>query len=119
MAWPPRIRSSQMSQASTTVWCFPEGRSLEQDVARVVAPDGRLAMYVRTDQPSLQLYTGNFLAGTPARGGGEYGAYAGFALETQGLVDATKHAHFPSISLRPGEVYEQRTAYRFEALDES
>ena len=96
---------------------FSEGRGPEQEVARVLAPDGRLAMYVRTDQPSLQLYTGNFLAGTPARGGGEYGAYAGFALETQGFVDATKHAHFPSISLLPGEVYKQRTAYAFEARD--
>lgn len=93
---------------------FAEGRELDREVARVVAPDGRLAMTLWTDQPCVQLYTGNFLAGTPARGGRQYGAHAGLALEAQGLVDATKHAHFPTTLLRPGEVYEQQTVLGFE-----
>ena len=84
-----------------------------REVAQVTSPDGHLRMHMWTDQPSLQLYTGNFMAGTPGRGGVAYGANAGVCLEAQKLPDATKHVGFPSIVLRPSEVYRQTTAYGF------
>lgn len=93
---------------------FQEPRDLGDPVARAISPDGRLAMSMWTDQPTVQLYTGNFLEGTPARGGGAYGPFAGFALETQGYIDATRHPTLPSMVLRPGETYAHRTAFAFE-----
>ena len=40
-------------------------------------------MSVFTDAPALQLYSGNYLAGTPARDGGSYANHAGVALESE------------------------------------
>jgi aldose 1-epimerase len=37
------------------------------------------------------------------------------ALETQGWPDAVNHDNFPSILLRPGDVYTQTCIYRFSA----
>ncbi len=85
-----------------------------REVAHVESPDGLLRMTLATDQPSLQLYTGNFLEGTPGPAGHIYGVNAGICLEAQGLPDASKHPGFPSIIIRPGELYQQRTIYRFE-----
>lgn len=85
--------------------------------AEVTAPDGRLRLEVETDQPSLQLYTGHHLGeGAPPLGGIPHRANAGFCLEAQGLVDAPNRRHFPSVTLRPGEVYRQTTLYRFRPL---
>ncbi len=85
--------------------------------ARATAPDGRLALEVETDQPSLQLYTAGFLAPSPlASGGLAHGPHAGFCLEAQGFVDAPNRRNFPSVILRPGEVYRQETTYRLLAL---
>ena len=45
--------------------------------------DGQVQMSVFTDAPALQLYSGNYLAGTPARDGGSYANHAGVALESE------------------------------------
>ena len=37
----------------------------------------------------------------------------GFALETQHYPDSPNHANFPSTVLRPGDVYETTTIYKF------
>jgi len=37
----------------------------------------------------------------------------GFALETQHYPDSPNHANFPSTVLRPGQVYETTTIYKF------
>lgn len=85
--------------------------------ARATAPDGRLALEVVTDQPSLQLYTAGFLSHSPfAAYGLAHGPHAGFCLEAQGFVDAPNHRNFPSVILRPGEAYGHETTYRLLAL---
>ncbi|CAM3779183.1 Aldose 1-epimerase [Vibrio aerogenes CECT 7868] len=84
--------------------------------AVVSSPDRSVTMKVYTDKPALQLYTGNWLAGEPDRCGGEYGDYAGFALETQFLPDSPHHPEWDqeSCMLLPGEEYRYRTTYLFE-----
>ena len=42
-------------------------------VARVAEPDSGRTLEVLTTQPGMQFYTGNYLAGEPARSGGQYG----------------------------------------------
>ncbi|NVK29476.1 MAG: galactose mutarotase [Gammaproteobacteria bacterium] len=82
-------------------------------VGRLTASDESLAMDIHTDQPSIQLYSGNGLEGIKGRNG-PYRAYAGYAIETQGYPDSPNHAHFPNCILRPSEQYQHRTRYAFK-----
>ncbi|WP_075180743.1 galactose-1-epimerase [Pantoea sp. 1.19] len=91
--------------------------SLAQPVARLAAADGRLTLAVYTDAPALQLYTGNWLHGTPNRTGGEYADYAGIALESGWLADSPNHPEWPQPDcwLQPGETRHATTRYHFLA----
>lgn len=92
-------------------------------VARVThGPSGRW-MEVESNQPGVQFYTGNFLPddykGRPPLLGREktpYYKHGGFCLETQKYPDAPHHEHFPSIILRPGELYEHVINFKFGTL---
>jgi aldose 1-epimerase len=71
-------------------------------------------MEVSTDQPGVQLYTGNFLDGTlTGKGGIPCNQRTALCLETQHFPDSPNHENFPSTVLRPGEVYTQTTIYHF------
>jgi aldose 1-epimerase len=80
-------------------------------------PGTGIALWVYTDQPGLQLYTANHLAGDlVGTSGRAYGPGAGFALETQAFPDAPNHIGepgWPSVVLRPGDVLTSQTTYRF------
>ena len=82
--------------------------------AEVEAGDGRVSLQLYTRLPGLQFYSGNYLAGTPARQG-EYVQHAGLALEPQFSPDSPNHPEWPDCVLRPGQRYEQALHYRFLA----
>ncbi|MTD40640.1 galactose-1-epimerase [Erwinia sp. CPCC 100877] len=86
-----------------------------QPAAHLWSSDGRLLMTVYTSAPALQLYTGNFLAGTPAREQGEYANYQGVALESGFLPDSPNHPEWPQpdVILKPGQTYRSLTVYQF------
>ncbi len=86
-----------------------------RECARLEEPLSGRVMSVATTCPGVQLYTANFLAGTPARGGGEYGARQGLCLETQFFPDTPNQPHFPSTRLAPGVVWQQATTFSFSA----
>ncbi len=81
--------------------------------ARLTEPTTGRTLEVHTDQPGLQVYTGNHLdgslAGPSAR---RYRQGDGVALETQRLPDAPNHDWMPSAVLEPGQVYRSRTEWR-------
>ena len=84
--------------------------------ARVHEPTTGRTLELFTDQPGLQLYTGNFLDGTAnGRAGATYPFRTAFCLEPQRFPDAPNQPEFPSATLRPGEVYEHTLVYRFSA----
>jgi aldose 1-epimerase len=68
---------------------------------------------VRTSQPGLQFYSGNFLDGKPSGSGTVFGHRTGLCLETQHFPDSPNRPGFPSSILRPGEVYSQKTLFVF------
>ncbi|MDN3667544.1 aldose epimerase family protein [Algibacter miyuki] len=69
---------------------------------------------VFTDEPGIQLYSGNFLDGTlPSKQGGTYNYRSGFCLETQHYPDAPNQKSFPSVVLSPGETYTSNTLFKF------
>jgi aldose 1-epimerase len=71
-------------------------------------------MEVYTDQPGLQFYSGNFLDGTiSGKGGVVYKHRTALCLEAQHYPDSPNKSNFPSVTLRPGEVYKQTTIYKF------
>jgi aldose 1-epimerase len=76
------------------------------------AKSGR-SMTVLTDQPGIQFYTGNYLAGPKGRGGKPYSKYGGLCLETQRFPDSPNQPSFPSTVLRPGALFRSVTIHRF------
>jgi aldose 1-epimerase len=84
--------------------------------ATVKSPRNGLALEVWTTEPGLQIYDcHNMTFAAPGHDGRHYGQGAGLALEAQRFPDSPNRPHFPSAVLRPGEVYRQRTEYRFKA----
>ncbi len=82
--------------------------------AKVVHHATGRVMEVRTTEPGLQFYTGNFLDGTlRGKGGTQYRKHSGFCLETQKYPDSPNRPEFPTSILLPGETYSQTTIYRF------
>lgn len=85
--------------------------------ARVEEPNSGRVMEVRTTEPGMQLYVGNFLDGKSiGKAGKPYGEYSGLCLETQRFPDTPNQPTFPSATLRPGETYTSRTVYAFSVL---
>lgn len=81
---------------------------------RLVSPTGDLTLEMTTDQPGLQVYTGQGLEQVVAGGARpDYPAFAGVALEPQVFPDSPHHPEWPSAVLRPGEEYRHVTAWRF------
>jgi aldose 1-epimerase len=70
-------------------------------------------MEVFSDQPGVQFYCGNFLNGSlKGKDGINYQHRTGLCLEAQHFPDSPNHPEFPSVILRPGEVYRQTTIYK-------
>jgi aldose 1-epimerase len=96
----------------------PAGHAMRL-AARVVEPKSGRTMEVRTTEPAIQLYTGNFLDGTiKNRNGVPYQKHSAFCLETQHYPDSVNHPNFPSTILEPGKTYRSTTVYAFSASPE-
>lgn len=98
-------------------WVLDEwepGKMMENAVELRSAKSGRV-LKVSSDQPGVQIYTGNWLAGSPKnRSGRSYEDYDGVAIEMQGLPDAPNKPQFPSQLLKAGESYDRKIQFRFE-----
>jgi aldose 1-epimerase len=88
--------------------------NLQEVDAEVYDPSTGRVIQVITDQPGVQLYTGNFLDGTQTgRGGKVYQYRSGFCLETQRYPDSPNQASFPTVVLTPEEPFLSSTTFRF------
>ncbi|MFA9391565.1 MAG: aldose epimerase family protein [Prolixibacteraceae bacterium] len=82
--------------------------------ASVYSPLTGIRMDVLTDQPGVQLYTGNYMNGTEiGKSGKAYLHRAGFCLETQCFPDSPNQPQFPSVVLKSGELYRHTVVHRF------
>ena len=85
-----------------------------EKAAEVYSPKTRIKMEVITTQPGIQFYSGNFLDGNVlGKNGAVYSRRSGFALETQGFPNAVNCPNFPSPALKKGDIYRQKTVYKF------
>lgn len=78
-----------------------------REVAVLESPVTRTRVEIRSDQPGLQVYTGNALDGSP------HPQHGGVALEPQVFPDSPNHPQWPSARLDPGEQYVSRLSWRF------
>jgi len=84
------------------------------EAAEVYEPTSGRELRVRTDQPGMQFYTGNFLDGTiKGKGAHVYPMRSAFCLETQHFPDSPNHPSFPSTELKPGERFHSVTEFEF------
>jgi len=81
--------------------------------AKVKDPETGRVLEVHSEEPGIQFYTGNFLDGIEGKYGETYEKREGLCLETQHFPDSPNKPDFPSTVLRPDEVYETTTIYKF------
>ena len=97
-------------------WVIDEwepGRMSQEAVEIRDARSGR-TLTIDSDQPGVQIYTGNWLEGSPRNSSGRYyHDYDGVAVEMQGFPDAPNRPEFPSQLLKPEETYRRRITYSF------
>jgi aldose 1-epimerase len=73
-----------------------------------------IVLTVRTDQPGVQFYGGNFMKGSnPIKGGKKDDYRTAFCLETQHYPDSPNEPSFPSTELKPGETFQSTTTFSF------
>lgn len=80
------------------------------------ASSGR-ELKVFTDQPGVQVYTGNdWRGGVTGAQGVAYQQHGAIALETQSFPDAPNHPEFPDSILQPGKRYLTVTVFQFSTV---
>ncbi|WP_101689182.1 aldose epimerase family protein [Dysgonomonas massiliensis] len=83
-------------------------------VATVMEPVSGRVMEVWSDQPGVQIYSGNFFTGKVM---GKYGKplhhRGAIALEVQKFPDTPNQPNFPTTRVNPGETYTQTCIYKF------
>jgi aldose 1-epimerase len=79
-------------------------------VAEIVHEASPRRLVVRTNQPGLQIYTGDYLQ-KPMR------PFQGFCLEASAYVDAPHHENFPDIWVNAGSRIQQTTVYHLTTGD--
>ena len=92
---------------------WEKGKLVEGAVVLAAPSSGRM-LTISSTQPGVQIYTGNWLAGSPLnKSGVSYNDYDGVAIEMQGFPDAPHKPGFPSQELKPGEVYDETIKFAF------
>jgi len=82
-------------------------------MARVSEPTTGRVLEVLSTEPGLQFYTGNFLDGSlKGKEGRVYQFRNAFCMEPQHFPDSPNHPQFPSVVLKPGQVYKNTIIYR-------
>ena len=95
-------------------WVLDNGGDDKICVARVYAPSTGINLEVYTDEPGLQVYSGNFLDGSlKGKKGKTYVKRAGLCLETQHYPDSPNKPQWPSVVLEPGKTYTSHCVYKF------
>jgi aldose 1-epimerase len=77
-------------------------------------PASGRVMQIKTDQPAIQFYTGNYMDGSSTgKGGVPHNHRTGFCLETQVFPDSPNQPELSSAVLRPGETYTHTMVHIF------
>jgi aldose 1-epimerase len=95
-------------------FCLGPASGEPRFAARLAEPASGRVLELFTNQPGLQVYSGNFLDGSTAgKGGRLYRQSDAMCLEPHAWPDTPNRPDFPTARLSPGEVYRHSTLYRF------
>lgn len=81
--------------------------------AKIMEPASGRTMEVYTTEPGVQFYSDNWADGYRGQNGATFPRRSALCFEAQHFPDSPNRPYFPSVLLRPGEVYSQKTVYRF------
>ncbi len=97
-------------------WVLNTAGDLSKAAASLYSPKTGIKLEVFTNEPGIQVYTGNFLDGTVVgKHGIAYPFRASVCLETQHYPDSPNKPQWPSVLLRPGEKYSSTCIFSFSA----
>lgn len=95
-------------------WVLNTNCDITKLAAKLVSPITGITLEVYTNEPGVQVYTGNFLDGTvKGKKGIIYPQRASVCLETQHYPDTPNKPHWPSAILEPGQTYQSQCIYKF------
>lgn len=95
-------------------WVLNTKGDLSLVAAKMTSPVTGITLEVYTDEPGIQVYTGNFLDGTvTGKKGIVYQQRASVCLETQHYPDSPNKPQWPSVILEPGQTYHSRCIFKF------
>ena len=99
-------------------WILDTAGDITVPAAILTSPVTGICMTEYTDEPGVQVYSGNFLDGTvTGKNGIVYNQRAGICLESQHYPDTPHNAEWPSVVLRPGEKYTSHCIFAFSIAD--
>ncbi len=101
-----------MAEGYDHCYCFEDDKKLKVLASAKSDTSGR-TLVCKSDLPGVQLYTGNFLEGTPANETQSYHKYGGFCLEPGYWTDSPNHAHFPDCVFDSDKSYSAIIEYSF------
>lgn len=94
------------------------GSDVNNLAAELYSPESGIVLEVFTNEPGIQIYSGNFLDGTvTGKKGIVYNQHAGICLETQHYPDSPNKPQWPSVRLNPGETYNSECIYKFSVKE--
>jgi len=95
-------------------WVLDTDGDITKVAAMLECHETGIKLMVYTDEPGVQVYSGNFLDGTViGKGGVVYNQRAAICLETQHYPDSPNKPEWPSVVLRPGEKYTSHCIFAF------
>lgn len=95
-------------------WVLNTKGDLSQVAAKLTSPISGITLEVYTNEPGIQVYTGNFLDGTvKGKKGITYNQRASVCLETQHYPDSPNKSQWPSVVLEPGQIYNSECVFKF------
>lgn len=109
---PRKLGAAGLEHGYDDNYIFGEDGELEYIGYLAEEKSGR-KVEVYTTQPGMQLYTGYWIPELTIDGKKQFGSFSGVALETQHFPDSVHHPKFPSTLLKPGELYDEKTVYKF------
>ena len=99
-------------------WCLSTWHNGQPDESTVAAslysPKTGIMLQVFTNEPGIQVYTGNFLdASFAGKHGYRYPKHSAVCMETQHYPDSPNHPEWPNVWLETGKKYSSHCIYKF------
>lgn len=94
---------------------YKDGKGDDTQVAAsVVSPETGIKLEVYTNEPGIQVYSGNFLNGSvTGKNGKTYEKHAAICLESQHFPNTPNQPEWPTVELKPGQTYNSHCVFKF------